>query len=188
MNQPLEPENKLNILDEIGARFLHPDTTKIFRGTYRLLHVQYKDPAAGKAELLRGVFAVLVFPISAPRKFISLRYHIEGGEEEIGIIEDPMEFPPETRKLLGDSLANNYFEFDIVRVLKVELKYGLLFFDVQTNQGLRQFEMRWRASRARSYGPHGKVLLDVYENRFVIPDVQQLPKEDRERLTRFIYW
>jgi len=188
MNQPIKSENKANILDEIGARFLHPDSTKIFRGTYRLLHVQYKDPATGKTELFRGVFAVLTFPISAPKKFISLRYHADTGEEEIGIIEDPMEFPAQTRKLIGDSLANNYFEFEIIRVLKVELKYGLLFFDVETDQGLRQFEMRWRASRARSYGPHGKVLLDVYENRFVIPDMRRLPREDREKLTRFIYW
>ena len=184
----MEPENRANILDEIGARFLHPDSTKIFKGTYRLLHVQYKDPATGKTEIFRGVFAVLAFPISAPRKFISLRYHAERDEEEIGIIENPMEFPAETRQLLGDSLANNYFEFEIVRVLKVELKYGLLFFDVQTNQGLRQFEMRWETDRAHDYGPHGKVLLDVYENRYIIPYMQDLPKEDRERLTRFIYW
>ncbi len=48
--------------------------------------------------------------------------------------------------------------------------------------------MRWRYDRTQDFGESGKVLLDVYENRYIIPDVNSLPKADREALTRFIYW
>jgi len=193
-NQQLHKEaasvgRTLATLDEVGARFLTPVDTKIFKATYELMHVQYVDPKTGKAELFRGAYAVFAFPVSCPRKYISLRYRDERGADwEIGVIEDPMKFPPAVRELLGASLANNYFEFEVTRVLKIVSKYGLLLFDVDTNQGLREFEMRWQVDRAQSYGPYGKVLIDVFDNRYVISDVRDLPKEDQDRFTRFIYW
>jgi hypothetical protein len=176
-------------LEEVGARYLTPVDTRIFKGTFELMHVQYRDPKTGKAELYRGAYALFAFPVSSPKRYISLRHHDETeGDKEIGIIEDPMQFPPEVRELLGSSLANNYFEFEITRVLKIVSKYGLLLFDVETTEGKREFEMRWQQDRALSYGPRGKVLIDVCENRYVVPDLSELPKEDRERFVRFIYW
>jgi len=184
-----EQTRQKSSLEEVGARFLTPVDTKIFKGTFELMHVQYQDPKTGKAELYRAAYARFAFPVSSPKKYISLRYHDEKeGDKEIGVIEDPMQFPPEVRELLGASLANNYFEFQVTRVLKIVSKYGLLLFDVDTTEGKREFEMRWRQDRALSYGPKGKVLIDVFENRYVIPDVRELSKEDQERFTRFIYW
>lgn len=182
-------EPKWATLEEVGVRYLSPEDTKIFRGTYGLMHVQSKNPETGKVELFRGVFAVFAFPVSCSKKYISLRHFAEKDKvKEIGVIEDPMQFSREVRELLGASLANNYFEFEILRVLKVELQFGLLLFDVETTQGFRQFEMRWQVDRAQDYGPQGKVLLDVYDNRYIIPNVSELPKEDQTRLTRYIYW
>ena len=42
--------------------------------------------------------------------------------------------------------------------------------------------------RTQSYGDHGKVLLDVFDNRYVIPNVERLAKQDRELFQRWIYW
>ena len=176
-------------LKDVGVRFLTPVDTRIFKGTFGLVHVQCKDARTGKTELFRGAHALFAFPVSSPKKYISLRYHDEKeGDKEIGVIEDPMQFPPEVRELLGASLANNYFEFKVTRVLKIVSKYGLLLFDVDTTEGRREFEMRWRQDRALSYGPHGKVLIDVFDNRYVIPDLRELSKEDQERFAGFIYW
>jgi hypothetical protein len=32
------------------------------------------------------------------------------------------------------------------------------------------------------------VLLDAFDNRYIIPDVRQLPAADRLRFSAFIYW
>ena len=48
--------------------------------------------------------------------------------------------------------------------------------------------MPWRHDRAEDFGTGGKVLLDVNENRFIVPDVMALPAKDQRRFTNYIYW
>jgi len=38
------------------------------------------------------------------------------------------------------------------------------------------------------YGQRGKVLIDVNDNRYLIPDVEAMPPKERTDFTRFIYW
>ncbi len=174
---------------EVGILYLDPKTTRIFTGAHDLLHVQIEAPDWKGERLFRGVFAALAFPISQPDRFISLRYfEMDGRDKEIGMIENPREFPEDAQDLIRRSLARNYYELTINRVCTVEFKYGLLFFEVETEKGKGEFQMRWRYDRTQDFGENGKVLLDVYENRYIIPDVNALPKADREALTRFIYW
>lgn len=172
-----------------GIRVLTPANTEIFRSDHGLLEAIVAVEETGTRVRYPGVFAVLAFPVSCPDSFLSLRYfRNRDREEEIGIIEDPMAFPDETRKLLAKSLQGHYFEFKITRVLSVEHKWGLLLFDVDTLQGRRQFEMNWRHDCAQSLGRRGKVLLDVHNNRFVVENMGDLSAEDGEKLTRYIYW
>lgn len=170
----------------IAIRILTPDNCKIFTGVFSLLHAYVEGDDIG---LYRGIYAVMAFPVSAPDHYISLRYmDTSGVEHELGVIIDPKVFPQDAQGLLRESLARHYFENQIVRIYGVEWKYGLLFFDVETAQGRKQFQMRWQVDRAQDYGEHSKVLLDVHDNRFIIPDLRDLPRQDRERLTRYIYW
>jgi len=185
----LEINSKRTSLEDVGVRFLDPETTRIFTATHGLLHVEIRAPKWEGERLYRGVFAVMAFPISRPDRFISLRYFdLEGKDKEIGMIENPAEFPPEEQELTRLSLARHYFEQKITRVHSVEFKYGLLSLMVETENGPREFQMRWRYDRTQDFGEKGKVLLDVYENRYIVPNVSALPKIDQEALTRFIYW
>lgn len=189
MSQQTEKQLSRPTASEVGIVYLDPKTTRIFTGAHDLLHVQIETPNWKGERLFRGVFAAMAFPISQPDKFISLRYFEEDGrDKEIGMIENPLEFPEEIQELIQRSLARNYYELKIHRVFTVEFKYGLLFFEVETEKGKGEFQMRWRYDRTQDFGENGKVLLDVYENRYIIPDVTALPKIDREALTRFIYW
>ncbi len=174
---------------QIDVRYLSSEQTEILWGFDELLYVVVKKGKGEEDELYRGVFAVLSFPVTFPNNFLSLRYYNQQGQElEVGIIRDPADFPAEARNLLARSLAGYYFEFEVERVLKIELKYNLLMFDVVTNHGPRQFEMRWEGERALDLGVHGKVLLDVFDCRYVIRDIRALPPADRELFTRYIYW
>ncbi len=154
-----------------GARRLTPANCQIFEGTYSLLHCTVLDD-----QIYRGVFASLAFPVSHPDKFVCLRYHdSDGKNKEIGLIEDLSVFDPRAQELIRESLGKHYYEQQIERIHRVQFRYGLLFFDVQTRRGREQFTMRWQYDRAQDYGEHGKVLLDTFENRFIIPDERDLP-------------
>lgn len=170
-----------------GVLYLHPDKTKIFKGTYNLMHLTISGP---DSRLERGVFAVRAFPVSHPDKFISLRHTdpLDNREHEIGVIEDINEFPEDVRKLVLESLGKHYLELQIRRIREIRWEYNLLFFEVETHLGRMEFMMRWSYDRAQNYGEHGKVLLDVYANRYIIPDVNKLAKEDLDLFQRWIYW
>jgi hypothetical protein len=172
------------VLRQTGVRWLTADKTRIFQGTYSLLHCTVEG-----GSLYRGVFAVMLFPISHPDRFISLRYtDLDDKVAEIGVIENLKDFPAEAQRLVRDSLVKQAYEKIVTRIHEVREHMGLLFFDVETQDGREQFVMPWRYDRAEDYSTSGKLLLDAFDNRYVIPDVSQLPPADQRRLTSFIYW
>jgi hypothetical protein len=48
--------------------------------------------------------------------------------------------------------------------------------------------MRYSGSATQDYGHNGKVLADIEDNRYMIPDLSRLTPHDRELFTRYIYW
>ncbi len=169
---------------ETGVRWLTPENAHIFEGTYSLLHCTVQGDS-----LYRGVFAVRMFPISHPDRFISLRYtDREDKVREIGVIADLNVFPAGAQGLVRASLAKQCYERRIVRVHEVKEEFGFLFFWVLTDEGWERFVTPWRGDRAEDYGEHGKLILDSFDNRYVIPDLAALPAADRARLTSYIYW
>ena len=69
-------------LRDTGYRRLTTDIARVFEGSFSQLHVHVKDD-----RLYRGVYAVLMFPISHPDRFVSLRYTDEHDkDQEIGVI------------------------------------------------------------------------------------------------------
>lgn len=181
---PTEMLSQEERLKAAGVRRLHPESTTIFEGTFSLLHCAVKGD-----DLYRGVFAVRMFPVRHPSLFISLHYtDASDKERDIGVIEDLSVFSADQQKLVESSLASQYHEQFIRRIYKIRDEYGLLFFEVETQRGREEFAMPWRGDRAEEYGEKGKILLDALDNRFVIPDVEQLPTLDQQRLASFIYW
>ena len=171
-------------LMEIGVRRLNPDNTRIFLGEHSLLHcaVQHED-------VYRGVFAVRMFPISCPDNYISLRYiDLDDKEQEIGIIEDASLFPADAQEAIHSHLLRQYYERTLVRIFRIEYRHNVLFFDVETTEGRTGFTMWWAQDQAQEYGSDGKVLLDTFENRYIIPDVSQLPPADQRTFLAYIYW
>jgi hypothetical protein len=185
MSTPETPSYDDGRLSAMGVRLLTPENATIFEGSFSLLHCAVKGDT-----LYRGVYAVLMFPIRYPDRFISLRYtDVTDKEIEVGVIDDLSVFPEAVRRLVLDTLVKHYYEQTVTRIYQVENRYGLLFFDVETKQlGRLQFVMPWRGDRAEEYGPNGKALLDAFDNRYIIPDLAALPTADRNAFTSYIYW
>jgi len=176
------PEEPRRGLERI--RWLDPGCTRLFEGTFSLLHCEVKGE-----QTFRGVFAIQLFPVTHPDQFVSLRYDdMDGKTCEIGVLRDLAEFCEDERALVRASLANHYHEMIVRRIVDLRCEHGLLFFDVETQRGHRAFVMRLQYDRAQEYGANGRILLDVNDNRFVIPDLSALPPADARRFTRHIYW
>jgi len=179
--KPYPPE-----LDRTRVRFLAPDMCRIHLGSHGALHVTVKGE-----RIYGGVYAAYAFPVAYPDGYISL-IHIAGEgkdmEIEIGIIRDLSEFPPADVELVRAALRRRYFIHTITRIDHIGWRYGYIAMDAQTDKGPVSFMMRWQHDRAVDYGRRGKVLIDVDDNRYLIPDVEKLPAKERSEFTRYIYW
>ena len=170
-------------LDRTRVRFLEPQTCKIHLGNLGALHVTIQDEG-----IYGGIYAAHAFPVASGDKFISLLQVGETRDVEIGIIRDLSAFPPEAAALVRAALRRRYFIHYVSRVYDIYMKWNLLHLDVETDKGRVSFLMRWSQDRAVDYGRTGKVLIDVDDNRYLIPDVEALPPSERIDFQRFIYW
>jgi hypothetical protein len=178
-------------LDKTRIRYLTPDLCKIHLGTHGALHVTVKDE-----RIYGGVYAAYAFPVAYPDKYISLIHIIgEAGELkrrereiEIGVIRDLNEFPDADAQLVREALRRRYFVHTITRLRRIGWKYGFIALDVDSDKGPLSFLMRWQHDRAVDYGKGGKVLIDVDENRYLIPDLEKLSARERGDFLRYIYW
>ena len=90
--------------------------------------------------------------------------------------------------IVRTALARRSLVRTIIRVHGVRLAHGYLDLDVETDTGRQTFTMRWTQSQAIDYGAEGKMLVDTEDNRWVVPNVEDLPKPDRERFMQYVYW
>lgn len=170
-----------------SLHFLSPETTRIFRGNSGLLHVRLIGKPDSEHQ---GVHAVLAFPISHPDSFISLRCEESKGENEyeVGVIKALNQFNPDSQTLIRQSLGRHYFERVVLQIHRIRQIYGVLEFEVDTASGPQTIMVKWSYNSTEDYGKTGKVLLDIHANRWVIPNIEALPKAEQGLFRRWIYW
>ena len=170
-------------LNQTTVRFLTPDMCRIHLGTHEALHVTILNE-----RIYGGVYAAYAFPVAHPNEYISL-IHTGGDEElEIGIIRDLGEFPEEAAALVRQALARRYFVHTILRIRDIGWKWGFVAIEADTDKGEVGFLMPWRHDRAFDYGRRGKILIDVDDNRYLVPDLEKLSAGERAAFQRYIYW
>jgi len=166
------------------VRWLTPQMCRIHLGSHGALHVT----VIGE-RIYGGVYAVYAFPVAHRTRYICLMHTVGEGEDlEVGIIRDLDEFPAEQAELVRQALRRRYFIHTVTQIEHIRFRFGLLEMEVQTDKGPAKFLMRWKVDRAVDYGQKGKVLIDVNENRYLIPDVEALPPRERRDFQRYIYW
>ena len=171
-------------IDRTRARYLTPTTCRIHIGKHGVLSVTIKGE-----KTYGGVYAAYAFPVAHADQYISLVQSTQEGEDlEIGIIRDLNEFFWDQAALLREALARRYFIHTITKIDDIGLEHGLIVVDAETDKGHVKFMVQWKHDRAVDYGRHGKLLIDVDGNRYVIPDLDKLSATERSAFTRLIYW
>jgi hypothetical protein len=170
---------------KVEIKYLTPENIKIFKGEFNTLNLLLIEDGI----LYKSVFVVSCFPVTNPYNFISVFYQKETGEtEEIGIIKDISAFPEEEKNLIIETLNKHYFYYEIKKIIYIKWKFGFLLFKVETDKGEKEFYLKWERSKAIDIGRKGKLLIDIFEDRYIIPDVQELTPIERNMFTKFIYW
>lgn len=167
-----------------AIHWLAPETTEFRCRDDGVFEIITKD-----SDPLESIFVVSALPASQPERYLSVRQWRDHGEDvEIGMISDLKEWSESNQHMVRRLLSRRYLMRSIAKVHEVKLRLGFLEFDVETNLGNEKFVMRWTQSQAIDFGEHGKMLLDTEENRYIVPDIEALPKPDRERFLQYVYW
>ncbi len=183
-DSPTKTQQSLEGPDPTQVRFLTSDMCRIHLGSHGALHVTVKGE-----RIYGGVYAAYAFPVAHPDGYVALIHSVGKGRDiEIGIIRDLNQFPKDDGDLVRQALARRYFVHNITKLKSIGWKYGFIAIEAETDKGPVDFLMRWQYDRAVDYGQHGKILIDVDENRYLIPDMRQLPARELADLQRYIYW
>ncbi len=167
-----------------AIRWLEPGQVRFFEKSGQLL-ASRDDESGGPVR----VFFVRAFPASHPDKYLSVRYWSpEGDDSEWGIIRDLKDWSPETAALIETALKRRYLLRVITRVHALRLDQGYLDLDVETAETRMTFTMRWTGGSVSDFGESGKLMTDTSGNRFLVEDMEKLPREDKERFLHYVYW
>jgi len=182
-----DKESQVKAVDipDFKVKWLEPSEIRIERGEHLSVDLRNMDDAS----IYHGVYAALCRPVEYKDKYISIRYAGKDKRDtEIGIIRDLHKWPEDQKKLIEESLLRKAFIHIIKEVHDIKLFQGYLTVEVLTDLGPKSFVMKWQGECAHDYGSNGKMIIDTDENRYLIPDLGELPSGDRELFTRFVYW
>ncbi len=151
--------------------------------------IELWDRNAGTARLAAGLCVVPTFPATHPEAFLSLRGWTDDGEErELGIVRSLTDWPVDAIEVIREAMLRRTLVRTIRQIHDLRLSHGYLDFEVETDAGRGCFTIRWTQSQAVDFGPDGKLLIDVEDNRWVVPRIDDLSRTDRERFLEYIYW
>jgi ABC-type multidrug transport system ATPase subunit len=159
---------------------------------YRFVRDEFDQPRIQRRdqdETGQAVYVVRTFPASQPEQYLSVRrWDRQGDDVEIGLIRDLAQWPESCQQIVREAMDRHYLLRPLDRVHRITLAAGYLEFDIDTEGSRRQFVMRWTQSQGVDFGENGKLLIDTDDNRYVVRDLDRLPKRDLERFLHYVYW
>ena len=155
-----------NILD-----FINPSDIEFYESQSGLLCLKYQGEDLERVSVLR------MFPFLYEEEYLCIRsenYSREDKEKEIGILRTLSSLPENQLEMVRRELAKRYFVPEITVVNKLSEEYGHTMWEVTTTAGEREFTVTDMSSNVRNMGNNRVMLIDVYGNRYYIPDVTRL--------------
>ena len=145
---------------------LDPKEVRLWREGSSLPRMQVGDRVC-----YSRVRIVWAFPLNDREHYISF---IDWNEKEIGMVERLADIDESSRRIASEELRRRYFTPVITQIDRIRWLYGIVSFDVETDRGPRQFDIKGRRSNIVAIGPRRYLLTDVDGNRYEIPDVRKL--------------
>lgn len=120
-----------------------------------------------------------LFPVSAGDKYITL---LDTEGVEVAQIRSLSDLNADAKKCISASLEDYYLVPTITRIISVVDKYGTLRWTVETDRGVKSFDIRNRNHDIKVY-PDGRVRVrDSDDNRYTIADYRALDAHSRKQM------
>ena len=133
----------------------------------------------GSGEKFEGVEPRRLFPVSRPTSYISL---LDSEGKEIAVVREISDLTPDSAAVLRESLDDYYLVPRITKIISKGEKYGTLRWTVETDRGIKSFDIRNRNHDIKLY-PSGKVRVrDSDDNRYTIENYLELDPHSRALL------
>jgi len=174
-----KPEIKrIELPPEPEYEFLDPAKLRLFRDGSGRTRATIEDTCS-----YLDVKLVRSFPQTIPDQFWGLTYQ---DNRVIGVIEDPRALDEESYRVALDCLETQYFMPIITAIRSLKEDFGAVYFEVETDRGPRTFVAKAVRDSIDETETGEVILVDVDENRYCIPDWQQLDAKSQRYLERII--
>lgn len=120
-----------------------------------------------------------LFPISGRNKYIAL---LDGEGEQVAIIRDLTQLMEASREALESCLREYYMMPRIKRFIKMSEKFKIWMWTCETDRGIITFEIRNHITAVKPLYDGRILIKDGNDNRYEIPDINQLDKKSRKML------
>ena len=163
----------------MGRIYIDRYTGKIERTDVYLVRLTLKD-----GTVYENLEPRRLFPVTNENMFITL---LDSDERELGFVRDFDELDEDSREALRQSFAEYYMIPKIEKLTKTEEKFGTLKWTVVTDRGDVTFRIRNRNSDIkRLFGTNRVIIRDSNDNRYEIPDVENLDGRSKRLLFEFL--
>ena len=120
-----------------------------------------------------------LFPVTRENEYITL---LDEGGVEIAVIRHITDVDKEAQDLLNESLDDYYLVPHITRIISNVEKFGTTRWTVETDRGIKTFDIRNRFHDIRA-SKDGKVRVrDADDNRYTIDDYNKLDPHSKALL------
>lgn len=130
-----------------------------------------------------------LFPRSSLTQYITLMEfgdkdtgNKDTGAKEVAIIRNIENLDPASRKAIEECFENYYMIPQILEVLDVSEKYGMVSWTCRTDKGVITFKIRNRLSDIKMLYDGRVLIRDSADNRYEIPNVEKLDKKSQKLL------
>lgn len=120
-----------------------------------------------------------LFPVSSLNTYITL---LDADGIEVAVIRSLEDLNKKSKDVINESLVDYYLVPTITRIINVHERYGTLRWTVETDRGIKVFDIRNRNHDIKVY-PDGRVRVrDADDNRYVIDDYKALDQKSRKNM------
>lgn len=120
-----------------------------------------------------------LFPVSRANEYITL---LDEEGAEIALVRSLAELNEESRDTVKYCLDDYYLVPRILRIISTGEKYGTLRWTVETDRGIKSFDIRNRNHDIRVYKDGSVRVRDSDDNRYTIANYHELDAHSRSRL------
>lgn len=154
--------------------YINSDEVMITRGEGNLVDLLFYT-----GEKIEGLEPRRLFPVTGLLRYITLLDE-EGNEK--AVIRNVDDLIPESRDAVLSCLDEYYLIPKITKLLDSREKYGILKWKVETDRGIKEFDIRNRHHDIKTLYDGRVLVRDSDDNRYEIPDYNKLDKKSYKLL------